>query len=112
MRVSIALRTVAAYQCAPPCAVGTPSDSSAAPILDETGLRLGELQTLMWGDLDFRDGRLRIARNRTKGGTGGRRSVPLPSALLVEIADMVPLRTTTSPQSCRPASRRRVFGTR
>jgi integrase len=58
--------------------------------LEATGLRLGELAGLTWGDLDFRASRLRVARNRTKGGTAGRRWVPIPITLLAEIADLVP----------------------
>ena len=49
----------------------------AVEFLDETGLRVGELQALTWGDIDFTEQRLRVARGRTKGRTAGRRWVPL-----------------------------------
>ena len=62
----------------------------AVRLLDWTGLRVGELALLRWGDLDFRDSRLRVARGRTKGGTAGRRWVPIPVELLADVADMVP----------------------
>jgi integrase len=60
-------------------------------LLDWTGLRVGELGGLRWGDLDFRGARLRVARGRTKGGTAGRRWVPVPTGLLADIADLVPV---------------------
>lgn len=59
-------------------------------LLDWTGLRVGELAGLRWGDLDYRAARLRVARGRTKGGTAGRRWVPVPTGLLADIADLVP----------------------
>ena len=60
-------------------------------VLDWTGLRVGELQALTWGDIDWRGGRLRVARGRTKGRTAGRRWVPLPRHILDLLTDLVPL---------------------
>ena len=46
-------------------------------VLEGTGLRIAEALALEWGDVDFAGDRLRVARGRTKGRTGGRRFVPL-----------------------------------
>lgn len=59
-------------------------------LLDWSGLRIGELQSLTWGDVDWTANRLRVARGRTKGGTAGRRWVPLPESLMDEIAALTP----------------------
>jgi integrase len=59
-------------------------------ILDGTGLRVGELQALTWGDIDFRASRLRVARGRTKGRTAGGRWIPLSATLRDAIAALVP----------------------
>lgn len=61
-----------------------------ATVLDWSGLRIGELQALTWGDVDWTANRLRVARGRTKGGTAGRRWVPLPDALMDEIGALKP----------------------
>jgi hypothetical protein len=42
-----------------------------ARIFEATGLRIGELCALTWGDVDFASGRLRISVGRTKGQTSG-----------------------------------------
>lgn len=44
-------------------------------VAEGTGLRLGELRSLTWGDIDWRGARLRVARS--KGRTKGIRLVPL-----------------------------------
>jgi integrase len=69
----------------------TPRYQRHVRLLDWTGLRVGELQALTWGDLDFPGHRLRVARGRTKGRTAGRRWIPLPSDLLADLASLVPL---------------------
>lgn len=56
-------------------------------VLVATGLRIGELQQVSWGDVDFTGGRLRVARDKTKGGTHGRRFVPLPGRLVASLAE-------------------------
>ena len=69
----------------------SPRYRRAIEFLDETGLRIGELQALLWGDIDFTEQRLRVARGRTKGRTAGRRWVPLPHPLVRRLAALVPL---------------------
>ena len=58
--------------------------------MEATGLRVEELLSLTWGDLNARNSRVRVARNRTKGGTSGRRWVHLPKDLLADIEALVP----------------------
>ncbi len=72
-------------------------------VLDWSGVRLGELQRLTWGDVDWREARLRIARGRTKGRTAGRRFVPLPTDLLAEVGDLLPLEDRDPQQPIWPA---------
>lgn len=57
-------------------------------LLVGTGLRIGELQQVTWGDFDRVRGRLRVARNKTKGRTSGRRFVPLPGRLVASLAEL------------------------
>lgn len=52
-----------------------PKQVPAVAILEGTGLRIGELEALTWGDIDWRGKRVRVAR--TKGKTAGLRFVPL-----------------------------------
>ncbi len=65
-------------------------------LIDGSGLRVGEIKALTWGDVDFAGGRLRIARQRTKGKTQGRRFVPVSGRLLASIAELAPLAERTS----------------
>lgn len=46
-------------------------------LMEGTGLRIAEALALEWGDVDFAGSRIRVARSRTKGRTGGRRFVPM-----------------------------------
>ena len=48
-----------------------------AMFIERHGLRGREISGLLVGDLDLRGRTIRVARSRTKGRTGGRRSVPL-----------------------------------
>lgn len=57
-------------------------------LLEATGMRGGELEKLEWGDVDFVDGRFRVAARRTKTTTG-QRWVQVPAALMDEVADLV-----------------------
>ena len=59
-------------------------------LMEATGLRIAELVSLTWGDLNAREGYVRVARNRTKGGTGGRRIVSVPDDLMEQIEALVP----------------------
>jgi integrase len=55
----------------------TPRHRPVAIIMERTGLRTREVRAFPWGDVDFAGGRIRVARGRTKRGTGGQRWVPL-----------------------------------
>ena len=59
-------------------------------VLEATGLRLAELFGVTWGDVDALDQRIRVARDRTKGGTSGRRMVGVPDILMMDIQDLCP----------------------
>lgn len=53
-------------------------------------VRVGELAKLTWDDVDWRGGRLRISRTRTKGRTAGQRWLPVPDELLDLLAATPP----------------------
>lgn len=57
-------------------------------LLDATGMRIGELESLTWGDVDEPAGRWRVSAARTK--TRRARWVDVPDALLTAVADRVP----------------------
>jgi len=57
-------------------------------LLDATGMRVGELEALTWGDVDELAGRWRISAARTK--TRRPRWVDLPDVLLEAIVELVP----------------------
>jgi integrase len=57
-------------------------------VLDATGMRVGELEALEWGDVDEPDGRWRIRRGVAK--TGRARWVPVPPAVFGVVIDLVP----------------------
>lgn len=56
-------------------------------VLEGTGLRVGELQRLAWGDIDFPGGRLFVRGGKTPAA---RRWVPVPEGLLVDLDRLVP----------------------
>lgn len=62
-------------------------------LLECDALRVSEAVELQYGDIDFAEGRLRIAAARTKGRRGRRRArwVPAPPELLDAISALVPL---------------------
>jgi integrase len=57
-------------------------------VLEATGMRVGELESARWGDLDERGSRLRLSRVHTK--TSRARFVPLPADLLDAIVALTP----------------------
>lgn len=57
-------------------------------VLDATGMRVGELEGLTWGDLDAARARWRVARQREKSGRG--RWVPVPPAVFAAVDALVP----------------------
>ncbi|WP_217915936.1 site-specific integrase [Miltoncostaea marina] len=87
-----------------------PACRLAVQTLDGAGLRVGELLSLTYGDLDPPRGRMRVARGRTKGGTAGRRWVPLPDCLGATLTGprdaAAPLFPDLTAQTIRQAMRR------
>jgi integrase len=65
--------------------------SLAVRFIEAEGVRISEAVNLIYGDVDFAGGRVRISKARTKGRTAGQRWLPVPLELLDEIADLVPL---------------------
>lgn len=57
-------------------------------LLDATGLRLGELDGLSWGDVDSAHARIRVGRARSKSGRG--RWVDVPIDLFSALDALVP----------------------
>jgi len=57
-------------------------------VLDSTGMRVGELEQLTWGDIDERRGRWRVSQAVSK--TGRARWVTVPDPLLRAVLDLVP----------------------
>lgn len=70
-------------------------------VLEQTAMRVGELVTLPWADVDVAGNRFRLSRERTK--TTRPRWVQLPAWLMEEVADTVPPEDRTAT--------RRVFQT-
>jgi integrase len=64
-------------------------------VMECTGLRVGELTKLVYGDVDWgaenRNPRIRVSKARTKGKAAGQRWIPIPPELVDEIDDLVPL---------------------
>jgi integrase len=87
-----------------------------ALVLDATGMRIGELEALTWGDIDEPRGRWRVSQTVSKTGRG--RWVPVPPVLfeavtrLVARDDRIPERpvfqgsaaTASAPRSPAPVS--------
>jgi integrase len=59
-----------------------------ALVLDGTGMRLGELERLTWGDVDERRGRWRVSATASK--TGRARWVQVPIDLFAAVCELVP----------------------
>lgn len=58
-------------------------------VLEQTGMRVGELAKLPWGDVDVASARFRLSRSRTK--TKRPRWVQVPEWLMVWVADSCPV---------------------
>lgn len=65
-----------------------PAYRLAVLVLDSTGMRVGELESLRWGDVDERAGRWRVSRATAKTRKG--RWVPVPEIVLHRVLDAVP----------------------
>jgi integrase len=57
-------------------------------VLDATGMRVGELEALTWGDVDEQSGRWRVTQASAKTNTA--RWVPVDEIVLQAVADTVP----------------------
>jgi integrase len=57
-------------------------------VLDATGMRVGELEQLTWGDVDEPRGRWRVSRTVAKTGYG--RWVGVPPVLFAAVLDLCP----------------------
>jgi integrase len=57
-------------------------------VLDATGMRIGELEALTWGDVDERRGRWRVRAGVAK--TGAARWVEPPPAIFAAVSELVP----------------------
>lgn len=60
----------------------------AALVLDATGMRVGELEALKWGDVDEPDSRWRVSAASAK--TRRARWVPVPESLFANVVALVP----------------------
>jgi integrase len=65
-------------------------------VLDATGMRVGELEALRWGDVDEPRSRWRVSRAASK--TGRARWVQVPTVILDAVVELVPRDDRTSEQ--------------
>lgn len=70
--------------------------------LEQTAMRIGELTTLPWGDVDVAGCRFRLARERTK--TRHPRWVQVPDWLMAHIADTCPPEDRTATRRVFPVA--------
>ena len=57
-------------------------------VIEATGMRVGELETLRWGDVDEQEGRWRVAREHEKARRG--RWVQVPPDVFAAVSALVP----------------------
>src|SRR6266542_5396342 len=81
----------------------------ALRVLEQTGLRVGELERLESGDLDFAEARLRVRHGNTKAA---RQWVACPEWLMDEIGTTLSPDDRTSEAKCSPARPGRCSGWR
>lgn len=86
-----------------------PRHRDALRLLDWTGLRISELCALTWGDLDRRNTRIRVAATRTKGGTRGRRFIPVPVDIMRMLEAHKPLEDRNPHERIFPTATRSSF---
>ena len=79
----------------------------ALRVLEQTGMRVGELRTLEWGDVDLAESRFRIRGGKSKAA---RRWVPVPKWLMDEIAGTCPPDDRTVGRRVFPGATRQVLG--
>lgn len=78
-------------------------------LLEATGMRVGELGKLTWGDIDFRGSRLRVSRARTKTRSG-QRFVQVPGPLMEAIDALLPMEDRTPERRVFVGATRQVLG--
>lgn len=74
----------------------------ALVVLEQTGMRLGELVSLPWADVDVASNRFRLSRERTK--TRRPRWVQLPDWLMEQVAASCPAEDRTETRKVFPVS--------
>jgi integrase len=79
----------------------------AIRVLEQTGMRVGELSSLEWGDVDRAELRLRIRTGKTNAA---RRWVPVPEWLMEEIETTCPPDDRTAQRRVFPGARRQTIG--
>jgi integrase len=99
----------------PPSAVEVEAIIANAPrkwrlairVLEQTGMRVGELGRLEWGDVDCAGSRLRIRGGKTNAA---RRWVPVPEWLIEEIEQTCPPDDRTATRRVFPGAGRQTVG--
>jgi integrase len=99
----------------PPSAVEVEAIIANAPrngqlairLLEQTGMRVGELAELKWGDVDRENSRLRIRTGKTNAA---RRWVPVPEWLAEEIEATCPPDDRTAQRRLFPGAGRQTVG--
>jgi integrase len=79
----------------------------AIRVLEQTGMRVGELAGLEWGDIDSTNLRLRIRGGKTNAA---RRWVPVPEWLIEEIEQTCPPDDRTNERRVFPGAGRQTIG--
>jgi integrase len=79
----------------------------AIRVLEQTGMRVGELAGLEWGDIDRANLRLRIRTGKTNAA---RRWVPIPQWLMEEIDETCPPDDRTATRRVFPGAGRQTVG--
>ncbi len=79
----------------------------ALRVLEQTGMQVGELRALEWGDVDLAESRFRIRNGKTKTA---RRWVAVPEWLMDDIAATCPPDDRTAERRVFPAATRQVLG--
>jgi len=76
-------------------------------VLEQTGMRVGELARLAWADVDVAGSRFRISQGKT---ASARRWVAVPSWLMVEVQESCPPDDRTAERRVFPGFTRNVAG--
>lgn len=112
---NVKLPRVAAEPVSPPSASDVAAMIANAPkkwrlairVLEQTGMRIGELAGIEWGDVDRANLRLRIRNGKTRAA---RRFVPVPEWLMEEIEATCPPDDRTESRRVFPGANRNTVG--